>query len=200
MGMITAGMQIATDSTAGERERSSLEALLLNGVPPWQVAAGKWLAATVAALAGMVVAIAVMYLAISRLSLDQLGLRFHLDPRDALAIFAVMCPLAFLLTAIETWLSCYAKSYKEAQSFTMVLIIPTVAVGGAFALYSLGDSAGVGWLPLLGQYAAASRILAGQAVPWAGVVVSGMVDLLLAAVLVYSIARMLASERMIVGR
>jgi len=73
-------------------------------------------------------------------------------------------------------------------------------VGGAFALYSLGDSAGVGWLPLLGQYAAASRILAGQAVPWAGVVVSGMVDLLLAAVLVYSIARMLASERMIVGR
>ena len=31
----TGGMQIATDSTAGERERGSLEPLLVNPAPRW---------------------------------------------------------------------------------------------------------------------------------------------------------------------
>ncbi|HEX3062780.1 MAG TPA: ABC transporter permease subunit, partial [Usitatibacter sp.] len=52
MAVITSGMQIATDATAGERERGSLEALLLNGVARWQVAAGKWLAASASAFLG----------------------------------------------------------------------------------------------------------------------------------------------------
>jgi sodium transport system permease protein len=49
----TAGMQIATDATAGERERFSLEPLLINPVPRCQLIGGKWLAAAVAATGGM---------------------------------------------------------------------------------------------------------------------------------------------------
>ena len=39
------GMAVAIDSTAGERERGSLEPLLGNPVPLWEVVLGKWLAA-----------------------------------------------------------------------------------------------------------------------------------------------------------
>ena len=42
----TGAMPIATDSTAGERERGSLEALLVNPAPRGAIAAGKWLAGT----------------------------------------------------------------------------------------------------------------------------------------------------------
>ncbi len=45
----TGGMQIATDSTAGERERGSLEPLLVNPAPRRSFAVGKWLAASFAA-------------------------------------------------------------------------------------------------------------------------------------------------------
>ena len=44
------GMQIATDSTAGERERGSLEPLLVNPAPRVAFVAGKWIAATLAAI------------------------------------------------------------------------------------------------------------------------------------------------------
>ena len=44
------GMQIATDSTAGERERGSLEPLLVNPAPRLAFVAGKWMAATFAAV------------------------------------------------------------------------------------------------------------------------------------------------------
>ena len=46
LAAFTGGMQIATDSTAGERERGSLEPLLVNPAPRGAIAAGKWLAAT----------------------------------------------------------------------------------------------------------------------------------------------------------
>ena len=198
--LVTAGMQVATDSTAGERERGSLEALLLNAVPRWQIAVGKWLAATAAALAGMAVAIAVMDAALSRLSLEGLGLRFHLGPRDAMTIFAVMSPLAFLLAAIETGLSCFAKSYREAQGFAAVLILPVVVLGGAFASYPVADHAWVSWLPVIGQYAAASQVLAGKAAAFDAAIGAAAGNLALAALAVWLVARMLSSERMIAGR
>ena len=50
LAAFTGGMQIATDSTAGERERGSLEPLLVNPAPRSAIAAGKWLAATFAAM------------------------------------------------------------------------------------------------------------------------------------------------------
>ena len=46
----TGGMQIATDSTAGERERGSLEPLLVNPVARGVLVSGKWLAAACAAM------------------------------------------------------------------------------------------------------------------------------------------------------
>ena len=45
------GMQIATDATAGERERGSLEPLLVNPAPRLVFVGGKWLAAALAAIA-----------------------------------------------------------------------------------------------------------------------------------------------------
>ena len=45
LSAFVAGMQVATDSTAGERERGSLEPLLVNPIPRWELVAGKWLAA-----------------------------------------------------------------------------------------------------------------------------------------------------------
>ena len=47
LAAFVAGMQIATDSTAGERERGSLEPLLVNPIPRMELVAGKWLAAVI---------------------------------------------------------------------------------------------------------------------------------------------------------
>ena len=78
LATFSAGMQIATDSTAGERERGSLEPLLLNPVARWQLLAGKWLAAATSAMGGMLGTLLVTTAVMSRLSLEDLGVRFHI--------------------------------------------------------------------------------------------------------------------------
>ena len=200
MAIITSAMQIATDATAGERERGSLEALLLNGIPRWQLAAGKWLAASGAGLAGMILTLATLSWVLSRLSLEQLGVRIHLGPRELVLLALVMAPLALLLPAIQTCLACFARSYKEAQSYAVVLIIPVVAAGALLTLYPIADAPWAHAVPLLAQYAAGMGILGGKPVSAAALAGAGLEAAALSIVLVGVVARMLAAERIVFGR
>jgi sodium transport system permease protein len=200
MAIITSAMQIATDSTAGERERGSLEALLLNGTPRWQLAAGKWLAASAMGLAGMILTLATLSWVLSRLSLEQLGVRIHLGPHELILLSLAMAPLAFLLPAIQTCLACFARSYKEAQSYAVVLIIPVVAAGALLTLYPIADAPWAHAVPLLAQYGAGIAILAGKPVSAAALAGAGLEAVGIAIVLVGVVARMLAAERIVFGR
>ena len=200
MAIITSAMQIATDSTAGERERGSLEALLLNGTPRWQLAAGKWLAASAAGFAGMILTLATLSWVLSRLSLEQLGVRIHLGPHELFLLALAMGPLALLLPAIQTCLACFARSYKEAQSYAVVLIIPVVAAGALLTLYPIADAAWAHAVPLLAQYGAGMSILGGKPVSAAALAGAGLEAVGIAIVLVGLVARMLATERIVFGR
>jgi len=200
MAIITSGMQIATDATAGERERGSLESLLLNGVARWQVAAGKWLAASVAAFLGLAAALLAIAWATSRLSLETLGLRLNVGTHEILLLLAVLGPLAMLLPALQTWLSILARSYKEAQSYTAILIIPVVVAAGVSTIYPIGDIPWARAVPLLGQYALGSDVLAGKPISLAWVVGGSVECAVLAAMLVALTARLLSSERLVFAR
>ena len=55
----TGAMNLANDSMAGERERGSLEPLLMNPVSLWDLVFGKWLAICAFSLAGVVLTLLV---------------------------------------------------------------------------------------------------------------------------------------------
>ncbi len=110
--------QISTDSTAGERERGSLEPLLVNPVPRFELVAGKWLAAVVSAFIGMTATVVILFVVLMRLPLEDLGFRFRFGMPDALLLFAAALPMALIAPALhQMYLSSFAKSFKEAQSY-----------------------------------------------------------------------------------
>ena len=198
LAVLTAGMHIATDATAGERERGSLESLLLNPVARWQMIAGKWLAAVVWASAGLVFALIAIAAILSRLPLDLLDIRLHLDATTGLLLLAAMAPLAILAPAIQTYLGCFAKSFKEAQSYSVVLILPVTGLGVASIVAHVATGTWMQAVPILAQYAIGSRVLEGR-VPWAiTFITAGAEGMLVAGVFLALAARLLGSERMIV--
>lgn len=93
MGIFIGGLQIAIDSTAGERERGSLEPLLVIPVPRLSIIAGKWLAATALSLASAVLTAAMMVIALEFSPLQRLGLRIELDAGQMLLALAAILPL-----------------------------------------------------------------------------------------------------------
>ena len=96
------GMSVAADVSAGERERGSLESLLLHPVSRASIVTGKWLAISAAAVATVVLALATSYAVMQHPRLQQLDLPIGLGVTDALLMLAVLTPLALAASARAT--------------------------------------------------------------------------------------------------
>jgi sodium transport system permease protein len=200
LAAFTAGMQIATDSTAGERERGSLEPLLLNPVPRWQLVAGKWMAASVAALAGMIATLLVTSVVLSKLSLEDLGVRNRLGTPELLLLIAAVAPMGFLAPAMQVYLACFAKSFKEAQSYMSFLIFAAVIPGVASVFHPINSQPWLEPIPVIGQYALAMDILSGKTPPPVILVAAALAAFAVAAAFLWLATRSFSSEKIIFGR
>ena len=71
----TGGMHLAIDSTAGEKERKSLEPLLINPVPRWQIMLGKMLATATFAFASLTLTLVAFRFAFPLLQIGRASCR-----------------------------------------------------------------------------------------------------------------------------
>ena len=78
MAAFGCNMYIAIDATAGERERGSLEPLLLQPVPSSVLVLGKWLSTVVFGIIGGLLTLLCLSVAMHQLPLENLGLRLVL--------------------------------------------------------------------------------------------------------------------------
>jgi len=200
MAVVTASMQFATDTTAGERERLSLEPLLINPVPRWQLLGGKWLSAVIAAFGAMAATLVVTAFMLAHLSLEDMGVRFNLGWPEYLLIFAAVAPAALLLPAVQVYLACFAKTFKEAQGYMGFLILVITAPTMISLFYPMPDKPWMRIIPLFGQSQLANDILGGT-VPSIGLLLGSAAIVLLPTLLFLWLAtRLFHSEKIIFGR
>jgi sodium transport system permease protein len=200
LALFTAAMPVASDSTAGERERGSLEPLLIIPIPRWQLVAGKWLAATWAAMLGMLLTLAFTLVVLSRLALEELGIRNHLGLGQVLLILAAVAPMGLVWPAVQMFVSCFAKSFKEAQSYLgMLVIFPTIP-GIVTIFYPITNRPWMHPLPVLGQYSMVTEILGGKAPSVLSFAAALLVAVGLTAILLVTATRLFSSEKIVFGR
>lgn len=125
--MLVGAMHIAIDTTAGERERKSLEPLLINPLPRWQIMAGKLGATTLFSLISLALTLVALIYAMGFLPTEQMDMVLNLDYQVIVTVFVLFIPLALLGAALLTILAAFAKSFREAQTYmSMVMIIPMI--------------------------------------------------------------------------
>jgi sodium transport system permease protein len=196
----TGGMQIATDSTAGERERGSLEPLLVNPAPRGALVSGKWLAATLVSMAVVTLTTLFTVQQLKTIPLTELGLRFAFGQAQVLGMLAVLLPMCPLVAAVQTFIGTFARSFKEAQSYMGILMLVPMAPAILGAVYPINAHAWMYPIPMLGHYVLLTSVLGGRAVSPLAFVASAAVSLALAALLVRATAHLFRSERIIFGR
>src|SRR5687768_6713050 len=177
------GMQIATDSTAGERERASLEPLLVNPAPRGALVAGKCLAA--AAMAMVTVALSTTLCAnIPRfLPLQDMGIRFRIGPEHFGGIMAAVLPACLFATSLQAYIATMARSFKEAQSYMGVLILLPMLPGLLSTVYSLGDARWMYAVPVLGQHVLLAGVMGGRPQELWAFAAAGIIAVVAAAIL-----------------
>ncbi|MES2889744.1 MAG: ABC transporter permease subunit [Pseudomonadota bacterium] len=163
MAVLSGALNAALDTTAGERERGSLEPLLMNPVSGVALALGKW-AAVVTVSGGVAVLSCASFLPAQAVfqgevlrSLVQFG------PMQALAFVALLLPLAACVSALLMWVAIHSRSVKEAQASATVLVMLFTALPMLSSLKIIDSQRWAVLVPGLGQQALMGRVLKGEA-------------------------------------
>jgi len=173
--ILTGAMATALDATAGEKERGTLESLLVSPVRRSEVVAGKLLATTITALTTALFSVLGFVASglIARLVLTQgsatsevtqaFGGQLSLTVGSALTLLGIVISAALLISAVLIALSIYARSYKEAQTYvtplSLAIVFPAVLLQFSDFL-TLG--AGTYAIPLFGSMVAILDIVRGN--------------------------------------
>ena len=127
--LLMGGMYLAIDTTAGERERGSLEPLLALPVTRGQLILGKIMAACVFMAASLILSLMSFYVVLKFMPLEQLGMTPNFGLPVVAAAFLLLLPFILLGASLMTLVASFTKSYKEAQTWlSAVLIAPTLPI------------------------------------------------------------------------
>jgi sodium transport system permease protein len=194
------GMQIATDTTAGERERGSLESLLVNPAPRESIVVGKWLVAVVFSAVALALTVVMCVLAMQKIPLEELGVRIVVGQKEILGMLLAGLPMCLFAPGLQMLIATFARSFKEAQSYLNLLNLAPMVPAVLMVVSSVDDKLWMGPIPLLGQYVLVSQILGGQ---WPGalmLIASAATALLLGLLCVWFTTRLFHRDKIIFGR
>lgn len=163
----TGATHLAMDTTAGEKERKSLEPLLINPVPRWQIMSGKMITTTVFAMASLALTLVSFRIVLPYMPIGAFGMDLTLGLETLLKILIVISPVAILAAALLTLLASFAKSYREAQSYMgLVILIPMIPS----LLFMANPIKAEAWMmnvPLFSQNILIGEIIRDEVVPLA---------------------------------
>ncbi len=133
--VLTGAMYPAIDLTAGEKERGTLETLLVSGVSRVDIVFGKFLTVLTASLVTAVLAIASLSFTFSQgiKMFEEVASKISLsiDTSVILVLLMTIFPLAIIFSSLLMVLALFAKSYREAQSYVsplmFLVIVPAMA-------------------------------------------------------------------------
>lgn len=164
MAAFGCNMYIAIDATAGERERGSLEPLLLQPIPASVLVLGKWLSTVVFGIIGGMLTLLCLSVAMHQLPLENLGLRLVLGGAESAKLLFIAVPLILFAGAAQLLLATIAKSFKEAQTYLSATMLLPMLPGLFASMKPMEPSAWMSAIPALGQQVMTSMVLRGETI------------------------------------
>lgn len=198
MAGIVGGMAAATDVTAGERERGSLEPLMMNPISPGALIAGKFGAVLVYSAIVVLLTMLGYYIALKYLPAALSALKF--GGPEFVRFAAIILPFTALMVAAQLLIAVAARSYKEAQTYLSYL---SVAVSFLPTLGFFLDWQDQPWqlmVPVLGQNAVMLKILGGDALLFSDYAIPGVVALALTLLCLVALTALIQRERIVFAR
>ena len=192
MAAFGCNMYIAIDATAGERERGSLEPLLLQPVHARVLVLGKWLSTVVFGLIGGMLTASV--LVIGDASTSWLGLRLVLGVSESVQLMYIAMPLILFAGAAQLLLATIAKSFKEAQTYLSATMLLPMLPGLFASMKPMEPSLWMAAVPALGQQVMTSMVLRGETVGLGYLGISTGVCCVLTGASLWIMTRVLSSE------
>lgn len=196
--MLMGGMYLAIDSTAGERERGSLEPLLSLPVSRAELILGKIAATCVYMWLSLLIVLIAFAVAIQFLPLERIGMTANFGPWVVVKAFLVLAPFALLGASLMTVVASFTKSYKEAQTYmTFVMLLPTIPIIVA-AVLTLRPSIELMAVPSLSQHLLVTELIKDEPLKSSYVLLSETTTIVLGIALAWLATRLYRREGLLI--
>lgn len=194
LATLMGGLSIAIDTTAGERERKSLEPLFTAPVTRSTLMAGKMLATMCYMTVSLILTLTSFSISLEFLPLTELGMSSAFGPLSAALAFVVLLPFIPVGAAIMLLVASFTKTYKEAQGYlTVVLLVPTLPLIFA-SIMNIRPSLNLMVVPSLSQHLLVGQLIRGDLIELEMWLVASLTSLLVGATLAYAAAKFYERE------
>jgi len=194
------GMYVVIDTTAGERERGSLEPLLINPARRSEIVIAKTLASIPFGILAVLVAMAGIGAGFNLVPIGDLtGMRLNISLLTLWQIFLICLPMVILASGMQMVLATFTRSFKEAQTYLgfvpLVVGMPSMFLAFSPDRITLGKAL----IPIYGQSMLINQLMRGEPILPVNVL-AGAGTTLLAAVLFTIVAiRLYQREQILRG-
>ena len=199
LGAFLGGMYLAIDTTAGERERQSLEPLLVNPASRAEIVLGKLGATFGFAMVSMMLSLVAFAIAFQYIPLDRLGMKVDFGAGLIRRAGLLMVPLVMVFASLQTIVAAYAKSYREAQTYLSLLMLLPMLPSVILMINPMKGELWMSAVPLLSQNVLIMALARGEAVALVDFALSFGASLALAIVLGWIAVRIYHREQLAVS-
>ena len=199
LGAFLGGMYLAIDTTAGERERQSLEPLLVNPASRAQIVLGKLGATFGFAMVSMMLSLVAFAVAFQYIPLDRLGMKVDFGAGLIVRAGLLMVPLVMVFAALQTIVAAYAKSYREAQTYLSLLMLLPMLPSVILMINPMKGELWMSAVPLLSQNVLIMALARGETVALLDFALSFGASLAMAGILVWIAVRIYHREQLAVS-
>jgi len=200
VALFIGGMSVAIDATAGERERQSLEALLLHPVPRSAVVLGKLAAAAAFAAVALVETTIGFGFVPYLVPLEQVGFSIRLDPAALAQIVVLMTPLLLLVCAFILLVASKARTFRAAQSSVSFMMLVPATPGIVLALVPIKLHLWMLAIPAFAEQLLVKRLLRGEPVAATEMALCMASTLLWAVLMAAFTVRAFSDEKFLFGK
>ena len=189
LAMMSGGIYLAIDITAGERERGTLEPLLTLPVTRDSLLIGKLLTTCAYMALSLSLTTIGFFVAMSRIGLEALGMSARLDPWTALAVIGIALPLVPVGAGLLTLVASFTRSVREAQAWVgAVQLLPTMPLVFV-TMANLAPRTALMAVPSLSQHFLILKLLRAEDIAPLDVALSAGCSVLLGGLLMAAAAR-----------
>ncbi|RBP52825.1 ABC transporter permease [Arenicella xantha] len=193
--IMVGGMYLAIDTTAGEREKGSLEPLLTQPISRSTILLAKLGATVVFSALTLLLVLIGIGLSMDYVPIDMISL--SIDSAIIVKTFIACLPFVLLGSALMVLLASFTKSYKEAQSYLgMMMIIPSLPLM-LLMMMSPQPSLSNMWIPSFSQGLIIIQTFKGEDIAWNLVALSMGASTLLALLLALLAVKLYQRERIL---
>jgi sodium transport system permease protein len=194
------GMYVIIDTTAGERERGSLEPLLINPARRSDFVLGKMLASLPFGVLSVLVALIGIGAGFNLVPIGDLtGLRLHVSFLTLWQIFLICLPMIVLASAMQMVLATLTRSFKEAQTY-LGFVPLVVGMPGMFLAFMPSRTTLVkALIPIYGQSMLINQLMRGETLQPVNILSGAATTLLAAVACTYLAIRLYQRERILHG-